>query len=160
MAVRLFYDLQEAGWADCTVEIDEHRVTVSASYLSNALDDLSAAVMALLRGASSATAAFAEEPGESRWQFDRESQDQVRLRIFWSLHRWEDRPHDPSVPIFEATCRLRTFAGQLLAELQRLLREFGEDGYKARWIKHEFPKNRLTELQELLANAKGRPARG
>jgi hypothetical protein len=155
MTVNLLYDLHEAGWADCTVEIGDHRITVSASYLSDALDDLSAAVVALLRGEPSAAATFTEEPGEFTWQFERQDQGQLRVRIFWSLPRWEEQPHDPSVPIFEATCRLETFAGQLLAQLQRLLHELGEDGYKARWIAHEFPRRRLTQLQNLLAGAKG-----
>ena len=155
MAVTLRYELHDAGWADCTLEIDEERVTVSASYLSDALEELSAAVVALLRGEPSAIASFAEEPGEFRWQFDRADGDQLRVRIYWSEVRWNDRLHDPSAPIIDGLCRMRTFAGQVVAELQRLLREYGEAGYKDRWVLHDFPTKRLEQLQALLADGAG-----
>jgi|SRR5438132_8456844 len=157
MAVKLRYELQEAGWAECTLEIDEQRVTVSASYLSDALDNLCAAVVALLHGEPSATASFAEEPGEFRWQFDLQDKDQLRVRVYWSEDRWNDRLHDPSAPIFDGLCRLRTFAGQVLAELQRLLRDVGETEYRRRWILNDFPMKRLEQLETLLGNgAEGR----
>ena len=153
MAVMLRYELREAGWADCTVQIGEQRITVSASYLSNALDDLAAAVVALLRGESSATATFAEEPGEFRWQFDRQDNDQVRVRIYWSIPRWKEQLHDPATPIFDGVCPSRTFAEQLVAELQRLLRKYGVSGYRDRWVLHNFPSKRLEQLQALLADS-------
>ncbi|MCU0650588.1 MAG: hypothetical protein MUF00_21555 [Gemmatimonadaceae bacterium] len=150
MTVRLTYDLPGAGWADCTIVIDGQALRLSASYLSDALDDLTGAVIAVLRGEECASAVFSEEPGEYRWELWRVGVDRLRLRIFWSLPRWGDGPHDPAEPIFDATCRLRTFGGQLLSELQRLLREHGEDGYRAKWVLYDFPMHRFTTLASLL----------
>lgn len=76
---------------------------------------------------------------------------QLRVRIFWTLPRWKDQPHNVDTPIFDATCRIRTFAGEVLVELQRLLKEYGEAGYKERWVLHDFPSKRLRQLEELLA---------
>jgi len=157
MQIKFSYILLEFGWAECTVEIDERRITVSASYLSDALGDLSSAVVNLLRGELSASATFSEEPGEFRWQFDRQSQGIVRIRIFWNMPRWNGQVHDPSIPIFDAVCQVNSFAGQFVAELQRLLREFGEDGYRACWTEHDFPKKHLDELEQLLRIAGGGP---
>ncbi len=151
MTVKLRYELHDAGWADCTVEIGPDRVTASASYLSDALDSLSGAVVSLLKGDDSAEVIFSEEPGEFRWLLTRVPPDQLRVRIYWSLPRWNDQPHDVRMPILDATCRMRTFAGQVLAELQRLFTEYGETGYKARWVLHDFPSKRLHQLEELLA---------
>jgi hypothetical protein len=152
MSVRLRYELHEHGWADCTIEIGSSLVTVSASYLSDALESLAAAVVALLRGDESSTAIFTEEPGEFQWRFSRIAPDQLRVQIHWSMPRWNEQPHDPATPIFNATCRRRTFAGQVLSELQRLLRENGEEGYKQRWIEYSFPSKRLSQIESLLAN--------
>ena len=47
--MRFQYDLVGQGWAECTVECGGRQATVLASYLTDALDDLCAAVAALLR---------------------------------------------------------------------------------------------------------------
>jgi len=160
MAVNLRYELETAGWAHCTIKIDEQRAEITASYLSDALGDLCAAVVALLRGDRSASAPFAEEPGEFRWQFDVHDGDQLRVRIYWNEVEasWGEGLPDPSTPIFDGLCRLRTFAGQVVAELQRLLREHGQTGYKERWVLNDFPTKRLEQLEALLSDgAAGRP---
>ena len=151
MTVRLRYELHEHGWADCSVEIGENRLALSASYLSDALESLGSAVVAMLRGEHASTAVFSEEPGEFQWRFTQVPPDQLRVQILWSLPRWDEKPHDPRTPIFDATCRLRIFAGQLLSEFQRLLREYGEVGYKQRWVQHRFPSERLHQIESLLA---------
>lgn len=143
--MKLRYNLIGTGWADCTIEIEEAIATVTASYLSDALDDLAGAIVALLCGDEHSTATFAEEPGEYRWEFTRTGPEGVTIRILFS---GADSDHQP---LFEAEARLRAFAGALLSELQRLLREYGAAGYKARWVAHDFPEHRMYELQELLA---------
>jgi len=144
------YELTGRGWADCTLQIGDRSVTASASYLSNALDDFARAVVAILNGDASASAEFTEEPGHFTWQFDRTDGDDLRVRLFWSLPRWNDEAHDPGTPLFDETCRLRTFAAQLLSELQRLQSQHGPAGYKDLWVLHEFPTRRLTQLESLL----------
>lgn len=149
--VRLHYELTAPGWADCTLQIGDRTVTASASYLSNALDDFARAVVGILKGDASASAEFTEEPGHFTWKFDRTDDENVRVRLFWSLPRWNDEHHDPSTPLFDETCRLRTFAGQLLSELQRLQAQHGQRGYKELWVNHEFPVKRLTQLKSFLS---------
>lgn len=143
--MKLRYDLTGTGWADCTVEIGEATATVTASYLSDALDDLAGAVVALLRGDQQSAATFAEEPGEYRWEFARQGPDSVIIRIRFLGAGSENQL------ILEAEVRLRTFAGALLSELQRLLREYGVAGYKERWVLHDFPERRVDQLKALLA---------
>ena len=58
MGVQLSYELVGAGWAKCTIRVDDATATVTASYLSDALDDLASAVSAALRGHPHATASF------------------------------------------------------------------------------------------------------
>ena len=63
---------------------------------------------------------------------------------------WGGRPDEDGTVIFHAQCRLRTLAGALLSELQRLERTYGLAEYREKWVEHDFPVLRLAELQELL----------
>jgi len=60
------YQLETAGWSTATVSDGERSVVLTASYLSDALGDLTRAVIALLRGAEQATLTWHEEPGRAR----------------------------------------------------------------------------------------------
>ena len=150
MSVELSYDLVGTGWAECRIRVDDASATVTASYLSDALDHLAAAVSATLRGHPHATASFTEEPGEYRWIFEPLPDGQVVVRIVEFRQMWGGRPDDEGEVIFHAQCRLRTLAGALLSELQRLQRTYGLNGYREKWVEYDFPVERLKELQELL----------
>ncbi len=151
MIVQLRYDLVGTGWASCDIEIDGQHAHVSASYLSDALDELCRAVVEQLSGEHESRASFDEEPGEYRWHLQRVDADQMRVRILEFPELWGGKADDEGTVVFDATCRRRTFAGALLSELQRLLHEYGEAGYKERWDQHDFPSRRLGQLKELLA---------
>ena len=149
MGVEINYKLTGPGWAECTLHVDEAHVTVTASYLSDALDDLASAIAAALRGHPHSTASFEEEPGEFRWTFEPLPEGRVRIRIL----QFEDlcgQPDEDGKQIFQAECRLRTLAGAMISALQRLEEKYGVTGYRAKWIAHDLPMNRATELRDLL----------
>jgi hypothetical protein len=150
MGVQISYELVGTGWAKCTIRVEGACATVTASYLSDALDDLASAVCATLRGHPHATATFTEEPGEYRWVFEPQPEGNVSIRILEFPEMWSGRPDEDGEVIFHARCRLRTLAGALLSELQRLERTYGLIGYQEKWVQFEFPLARLAELRELL----------
>ena len=94
MGVQLSYELVGAGWAKCTIRVDDATATVTASYLSDALDDLASAVSATLRGHPHATASFTEEPGEYRWVFEPLPEGKVVVRILEFREMWGGRPDE------------------------------------------------------------------
>ena len=154
MGVEINYRLTGPGWAECTLRVDGAQVTVTASYLSDSLDDLASAIAASLRGHPHSTASFKEEPGEFRWIFEPLPEGRVRVRIF----QFDDlcgQPDEEGKQIFQAECRLRTLAGAMVSVLQGLEEKYGVDGYRAKWINHDFPMRRLIELQELLDKPAG-----
>jgi hypothetical protein len=153
MTVKLRYDLMGTGWAECTLEIDGVGVTVTASYLSDALDELCRAVVSVLAGDREATASFDEEPGEYRWRLERVGAERVRVRILEFEELWSQAPDRAGKLVFEAECRLRTLGGALLSELQRLEKTYGAAGYKERWVEHPFPARRIAQLKELLRSS-------
>ena len=145
------YDIVGTGWAECTLEYGGQEATLSASYLSDALDDLFAAVVSVLRGESTAEASFVEEPGEFRWQFERRGATDLRILITEYAEMPSNNRRAPIAVVLVAEDRLRTFGGAVLSELQRLDRELGEIGYAEKWHMHRFPAKRITQLQSLLA---------
>jgi hypothetical protein len=148
--VKLSYDLDGPGWANCRLEIENQSLSLSASYLSDALGDLVAATSSILRGEKRALASFAEEPGEFRWELDLLGRDRVRVRVFWDGVRWEEAPHDPSTPLIDGECTVHELGAAVLGELSRLQRELGESGYVKEWIRHPFPRSGMLELANLL----------
>ena len=150
VSVSFAYHLVGSGWAECTVAIDEQRATMTASYLSDAFGDLLAAVVRLVEGQPEATASFAEEPGEYRWRFFRKEPDRLLIRILDFPQLWGDRPDEEGKVLFETECRLRTFAGAVLSESQRLLEKHGREGYLGMWHEHEFPLEKQERLRQVL----------
>lgn len=153
MSVTFAYRLQGHGWAECTLHIEDQRATVTASYLSDALGDLASATTAALRGHPRPTASFAEEPGEYRWILEPLADGRLRVRVLEFSSLPSDRPDEEGSVLLDTVCRLRTFAGAVLSEIQRLEREHGVAGYREQWGRHDFRANRLAELQKLLGAA-------
>lgn len=150
MSVSFAYHLVGSGWAEWTIVVDEQRVTMTASYLSDAFGDLLGAVIKIVQGQPEATASFAEEPGEYRWRFFRKEPDRLLIRVLDFPQLWGDRPDEEGEVLFEAECRLRTFAGAVLSESQRLLEKHGPEGYLGMWHNHAFPLEKQEILREVL----------
>jgi hypothetical protein len=150
VSVSFEYHLVGSGWAECTISVDDQHATMTASYLSDAFGDLVGAVIRMVEGQPEATASFAEEPGEYRWRFFRKETDRLLVRILDFPQLWGDRPDDEGKVLFEAECRLRTFAGAVLSESQRLLEKYGPEGYLGMWHEHEFPLEKQERLRQLL----------
>ena len=147
MTLQLRYELTGAGWADCTFELDGQRAHTTATYLSDALDELCRATLEVLRGASHAEAVFDEEPGEYRWLFDRSQDQRLRIRIVDGVLTPEN---SIDTILLDAGCTAREFGEVLLSELQRLLELHGEDGYLEKWVRFPFPRTRLEELRAVV----------
>ena len=154
MAVEFSYELIGTGWAKCTLRVGEQVATVTASCLSDGLADLASATAAALRGHPRPSASFADEPGEYRWILEPTADGQVRIRILEFPELWRQRPDEEGVVLLDGECRLQTFAGAIVSELKRLERKHGHEGYHNEW-EHDFPAERLAELQGLLKRPSG-----
>src|SRR4051812_13127040 len=132
MPVSVVYNLTGAGGSECRVVIGERSAHLTASYLSGALGDLPGAGATLGEGAVEATASFEAEPGEYRWRFRRLDDGQVHVRILSFADSWDQSPDERGKIVFEARCRLRTFAGAVLAASQEVLRQHGLEGYRSK----------------------------
>ena len=145
------YHLDTAGWADATLADGTREIELVASYLSDALGDLTRAAIALLQGADVATFAWLAEPGRAEWRLVRHGdQTDVTITIFADGHTYliGQARHAPQT--FTIRCPLTRFANEVLDELWQVLEEVGLDGYKERWKAHDFPLTEYEELRRLL----------
>ena len=143
------FELTGMGWAECTLDIGTGPVTAMASYLSDALGDLSRAILTLLQGASSARTFFEEEPGEYRWLLERIGPD-VRIQLLW-FDDLNEAPDSEGEVLVDGRCSLYEFATAVALELRRLYRRYGEQGYLEEWAAHPFPTSEMRQIEEAIS---------
>jgi hypothetical protein len=102
------------------------------------------------------TASFAEEPGEYRWRLRRVGDDRLWVRIIELSQTFSRRPDEEGKIIFDAVCRLRTFAGAVLSMSQRVLEEYSFEGYREKWGSADFPVEQQQELGRLLIETRAK----
>jgi hypothetical protein len=144
------YRLTGLGWSEARIADDETTATITASYLSDALGDLLAAVGLLLEGAAGARCSWDEEPGEYRWIFVRD-EESVHLRVLGFAELWGGESDDRGATVFETRQPLTTLAAAIADGAAAVLAEHGLAGYVARWAEAPFPSSRLTMIRDQLA---------
>lgn len=126
--------------------VGDQAITLSASYLDDALSDLVLATRLLLEGSDLERVSWAEEPGEYRWVLERDGDD-LRIRILTFDDLWSGLPDSAGAEQFDATCPLDAFRAAVAAGARRVLDEHGARGYREKWIEHEFPTEDLAALE-------------
>ena len=149
MGIEIDYDLVATGWSTCVVRTDQGHADITASYLSNALGDLAAAAVMLLEGATEARFSFDEEPGEYRWLLEVTSSG-LRVRILEFEELWGDQPDDAGRVRLDALCSVDEFAGAVQRALKAVDAKYGVEGYRKKWVEHDFPKAELDTLEAKL----------
>ncbi len=147
-AIRFGYRLIGRGWSEATIAKGDQTVTLYASYLSDAIGDLTEALVAILRSADRMTVAWADEPGEYRWILEKEA-SRLQIKILRFEETFSRRRDEAGELVFESECELSRFAAQLRGQLRQILNELGADGYKAQWVNHDFPMSAYQQLVEL-----------
>ncbi len=144
--IEINYCLEDAGWSTCDVTIGAHQAKLSASYLFDALGDLTRSVVDLKNGAVESMAQFAEEPGEYRWLFYR-NDDQLRVLILSFYDMEANEPDEKGQIILDAQCSFAAFTSALVRALEHILDEHGVEGYQAKWGEDEFPMDSYNKLR-------------
>jgi hypothetical protein len=147
--MRLHYGLEDAGWATVTLECGDQRVEMAACYLHDSLRDLASAARALMAGASEAVVVFMDEPGEHELIMRRVGEGAVEIEVLW-YDDWKSwKAHSGRAQRrLHGTTTVAHVRGQVLSELQRLLHENGEAGYRKKSVEHAFPSEEMRELEE------------
>lgn len=147
MTVSIEYRLTGTGWSECLIRLNDQRVEITGSYLSDCLAGFAGAALQILDGAACARFSFDEEPGEYRGIIDR-SGERLRLRIVEFPELWGDRPDEEGEVLLDERCVASDFVAAVRDALQCVLDEHGEDGYRERWVEHGFPMAQLLALRD------------
>lgn len=150
------YDLTGTGWSVGELSYGDARTSLSASYLSDALGNLLTAVWMVGEGEEPARCSWDEEPGEYRWIFSSVG-DNVRLLVLWFDDLWGDAPDDTGEPVFDVEVSRQELVRAVSEAAQAVLDEYGEEGYKKKWVQHDFPLDTLRLLQGSLGDAAPTP---
>jgi hypothetical protein len=145
------YTLCGHGWSEATIAHDGTSFSVRVSYLSDALRDLTDAVIALIRGATHASCAWQgdDDRHEYRWLFERHS-DEIDITIVEFDDLFSRKADDQGMVVFAARCPRPRLATQVLNQLWRLLNDLGIEGYKELWGHHDFPLAEYKALEGLI----------
>lgn len=150
------YQLTGTGWSKARFKVGRRAVRLSASYLDDALGDLVRAVADLQAGEVKAKVSWAEEPGEFRWVFER-SGENVMVRILEFDDLWTGKPDAEGRVLIAVQCRFDALRGAIAWGARAVLNEWGEAGYRSRWVEHDFPTGALAQLEAVAQNRKPHP---
>ena len=139
------YELGGHGSAVINIWTATEQCEVVASSLSDALGDLARAARAIARGDSEARVSFVDEPGELRLVIHADNGIlQVKIYRFKS---WSPQLRDENGEVvLRTTCIAKDFVTHVIRVLETVLNQHGVDGYRRRWIKHDFPIEILRDL--------------
>lgn len=143
------YELVGTGWAAARIACDGETADLTASYLSDALGDLLLAAWTLTEGDTDARCSWDEEPGEYRWLLHRED-GHVDVRVLWFDELWGHQPDDQGRTVFHARPTLRSLLHALATGAGAVHQRHGTDGYRDKWVDHDFPADTLTAIQRWL----------
>lgn len=143
------YTLVGSGWAQARVAAGATSATFRASYLTDALADLLAAVTSMVGGAATATCRWTTEPRENRWVFRREA-DAVLVQVLRLADVEHREPDERGAVAFQTRLPLRELAEAVADGATQTLSALGEAGYREAWVEHPFPTARLQRLRALL----------
>lgn len=141
------YDLVGTGWAECTLEVKNKKVKITASYLSDALGDLSMAIYKALCGEKDSRAIFTDEPGEYRWIFKKANEKITELKIIKYIDYDLNLPDEDGVVIFEENIDLLEFSNAFVEEVSKLIERYGLDGYRETWHLYDYPQKTIDKIR-------------
>lgn len=148
---QLAWELVGSGWATCRVDDGASQTKLVASYLTDALHDLVSGMTALYTSRSVQRFSFESEPQELRWVLRRHEAgvDVAIYKFPDSSTSWGQLPDSGGTLLWASTVPRAILAHVVLEAAQTVLREHGEEGYRAKWKEHAFPAGAVQDLQRL-----------
>ncbi|MDQ0896796.1 hypothetical protein [Paenibacillus sp. V4I7] len=153
--MEFIYTLDGAGWALGSIKINSQEAYFSPSYLSDALYILLKSLISVTPDLTpfpvkQATFEWMEEPGGTVWTLERADSKHLNVKI----SSYEDMYSKKElVTDLNETCLYIEFIQAVIIALDLILQKHGVDGYKEKWINHEFPMKQYLLLKEFIVKA-------
>lgn len=143
-------DLVYVGWLLVLVGDGRREQRLYASYLTPALDDLLASLVALTRGEKRAQVSWEGEPTEYRWLITIDPYAHAHVRILRFGDGSEQLPAASSHNLLNIDLPLRTLVRSISVAARALLTRLGEERYARQWDAGPFPTTDLLTLEQWL----------
>jgi hypothetical protein len=146
------YRIVGVGWASVTVSHLGHTVEFKASYLTDVMGELVAGAILALPCEDEVRFSWELEPGELRWILT-PIDGQLRVQVLAFRDFLDHADDEDGRDAFRCELPSRGFAQAVAVAAEQVLRELGFDGYRERWVEHDFPIDSLDELRDLLLSS-------
>lgn len=150
------YDLYSIGWAHVQIEINDQKLFMVPSYLTEPLIDLMNGIMSLLPECShedeikqQSVFEWDSEPAIHRWILTRYTHTDLSIKVI--LYKDGDVGESGEV-VFDSNCSLLDFISQLVHSLEKMLVKYGIVGYKTNWDSADFPLSGYIKLKYYVEN--------
>lgn len=154
MEFQIRYTIEGAGWALLHIEYGTEGHEFSVSYLYDSLSDLSKKTIDLInKSASKVEVIFMDEPGELRLELIRNNNETIQIIGKWS-DEWLGELNNLSTEYemkFNYEVEFKLFAQLVYEILDSIYKEFGVEGYKEKWINHEFPLENYLKIKSFIS---------
>ncbi|OZG72200.1 hypothetical protein BTA51_17795 [Hahella sp. CCB-MM4] len=130
MKFTLSYSIEDHGWANATLRSENDIYEIDAiSYLSDAFEELSLAVLDVLNGIKEASCGFDHEPGRTKIRFLAKD-EMVQIQIYEFQNEMRDEPWEKGKAVQSFETRILRLKSQYLETADKILREHGVAEYK------------------------------
>jgi hypothetical protein len=125
---------------------------MTVSYLHDTLAELITAANLLLKGAPDAKVIAMDEPGEHLIYMQSSDAINVAIEIRWfkDWASWNMITEKEYQVAFKCHNTILNLSTEIFNNAKRILEKHGMDGYKERWIEHDFPIDEYNRLKSLL----------
>jgi hypothetical protein len=137
------------GWIEAELADGDHKISISASYLTDAPADLLTAVNQLLNGRQEATCCWQEEPGAYQWVLTKEGRN-VQIELRW-YEKAFPKYSDNAPVVFSGNDELVCVARHILKAFDARTLGISETEYHSIWG-YEYPETELFRLRACIKN--------
>lgn len=151
-AMMIKYNLGDHGWADVKFLDGRKGVDMIVSYLHDTLAEFITAANLLLKGAPDASVIAMDEPGEHIVHLQVLSSTTLAIEIRWfkDCASRDMTTQKEFEVVFECQDTVVNFSTEIFNNARTILEKHGVEGYKKKWVNHDFPIDGYKRLKSLL----------
>lgn len=153
------YKITTPGWATCKLETSTQQFSFDASWITHALKDFLAAILALNPDTNpefyekETECSWYQEPGLIEWEFKVSDIKSTEENLFFTVKQYEDDSGRlrPFIDV-KFSCNYDKFVTSIVTSLEFLLKEDGLVGYSEMWGGVDFPLSDYLKLKQYTIN--------
>lgn len=152
MSLNINYNLGDHGWANVNVHDGRQGVNMTVSYLHDTLTEFITAANLLLKGAPDAKIILMDEPGEHLIFLQSLNSINLAIEIRWfkDWASWNMITEKEFEMVLKCQDTILNFSSEIYNNAKHILDKYGMEGYKEKWIEHDFPIDEYNRLKSLL----------